>query len=258
MMNKEMLAELATMVEEAEILGCTLLLEQRINLVEYTAKGKIKAFFLYDYNDPNCITQIRAQLDQICNNLRQEWELEFQRMAPALQALNWTMEFGYAVSITDEDGDTALYPYSGDGIQMLSEDISDCLLAQHAEDFESDEQDERHPIHQSNRDNAKKPDPAFEAGADEPKQEEAAPIPEAHYCLAIGMHIIDLDQLMQNCKQTGCGGHQCQGCDNQHCQQDPQLIETLWYNITEESQQKLMQSLSPEKQAELKRCLGKS
>lgn len=278
MMSKEMLAELRKLVEDAEMLGCTLLLEQRANLVEYTAKGKVKATYLYDYTDPGCVTQINSQLHQISDRLRKEWEPEFQRVAPALQLLNWTLNCGYTgAEVTDEDGEIAFYPYCGDGVQGLNEDISDYLLDLHADKSEAhDPQNNQGPYTipapqitgytYSNKE-SKAPDknqapngqnPQKES--EETKQPEEKLDQEVCFCLAIGMHIIDLDQLLTASKQahcTGKHGDKCQGCGNQHCQQDPQLIESLWRNLSPEAQQKLMASLSPERQEAIKQCLNR-
>lgn len=277
MMSKEMLAELRKLVEDAEMLGCTLLLEQRANLVEYTTKGKVKATYLYDYTDPDCVTQISSQLHQISDRLRKEWEPEFQRVAPALQPLNWTMSCGYTgVEVTDENGETVYYPYDGDGVRGLSEDISDFLLDLHTDEPEAhDPQDAQKPhtmsapetgcTHSNKEQKApvEKQAPNREAPqekSEEAKQPEEKLDQEACVCLAIGMHIIDLDQLLTASKQTHCTGkhgNKCQGCGNQHCQQDPQLIESLWQNLSPEAQQKLMASLSPERQEAIKQCLNR-
>ncbi len=254
MMNKEMLVELRKLAEDAEMLGCTLLLEQRANLIEYATTGKIKASLLYDYSDADCAAQIRSQLDQISNSLRQEWEPEFRRVTPALQSLNWTIKFCYTgVEVTDEDGEIVCYPYDGEGIQALSDDISDFLLAQHAEAFESSHpEDDQKPIYNQGGKSAGNPDVAKND-----TEESEQPDPAEYVCLAVGMHIVDLDRLLLGSQQDHCSSHQCQGCNNRHCQQDHQLIESLWYHINEEERQKLMQSLSPEKQAELKNCLNR-
>lgn len=267
MMSKEMLAELRKMVEEAELMGCTLLLEQRANLVEYTAKGKIKASYLYDYDDPECLTQLREQLNQISERLQRKWKPEFQRVAPALQPLNWTMEFGYtSVEVTDEDGEISFYPYDGDGVRALNEDASDFLLEMHSgkENKAAQDQPDQGKSNQE-RPTTSKPaqsnpqNYANQETAEETKQSERKLDPETHFCIAIGMHLIDLNQLLAESKQAHCtGGHngKCQGCDNHHCQQDPQLIESLWLNLSPEAQQKLMKSLSPERQAAIKKCLN--
>lgn len=268
MMSKEMLVELRKMVEEAEIMGCTLLLEQRANLVEYAADGKVKASYLYDYDDPECLTQLRAQLNQISERLQRKWKPEFQRIAPALQPLGWNMEFGYAeVEVTDESGEKSFYPYGGDGVVGLSEDVSDYLLDLHTDEQEAHEsQDNQKPTPdqktagKEQHNNLKAPDKAQTPDGKNPEEEsEEEQPPEAYLCLAIGMHFIDLEQLFAESKQAHCTGKhsgKCQGCGNHHCQQDPQLIESLWLNLSPEAQQKLMASLSPERQAAIKECLN--
>lgn len=211
-MKKEMFLKLQDLTATAETLGFSLLLENyRANLIRYNRKGEVKSSILIDYDDPNCVQKLQRRLDKVEQKKHKKWEPEFQRLAPALQAINWVMEPTYAmVGIVDNTGVVTYYSYGKKGIRKLSDAISDRLLDMHAEKLKSDE---------SQPTIAKKPveNIAYEG--------DVVKLPDS---------------------------------DNSHpqeCQKDSSLIASLWYNISEERQQKLMESLSTEKQEEIRRCL---
>lgn len=212
-MEKEMFLAMKEIATDAEMLGFSLLLENRCaNLIKYDKNGKVKSSVLFGYDDPNCIHKLRSRLDKAEQKKRKKWMPEFQRIIPAIQSLNWSLEPSYAkATIVDDRGYVAYYAYDRDGVISLSDDISDYLLNMHAKKFESDNPQPTATKKPAIKDIAHKNNATNPANSDDS-------------CL-------------------------------HECQRDSSLIATLWYNIDEKNQQKLMESLSPEKWEEIERCL---
>lgn len=215
-MKEEMFLSLHEIVKNAKMLGLTVLLENRINLIKYDKKGKIKSLDLFDYDEKN-IQKIQNYLNKIEQRKHGKWEPEFRRIIPALETLNWRFESCYAqAAIIDSVGYITYYPYSKEGVTNLSEEISNRLLSMHAKKITSSK--------------------LLPADAEKPTRKES---------------VTDLPTADDNepCSQK------CQECNNRNCQRDPLLVAVLWYNLDEESRQKLMNSLPPERQEELRQCL---
>jgi len=134
-MKNTIFLKLRELVETAAMLERSLLLEDRINLISYDPKGKIKSSRLYDY-DPDSIKNLEEHLDKIALKQRQKWEPEFMRLVPPLATLGWETESNnLGVTVHKDKTTSIMYPYNDIGFYEMADQLTDALLEKHAAKF---------------------------------------------------------------------------------------------------------------------------
>lgn len=234
-MNNATFLKLKELVEVANILDLCLLLEDRINLIAYDAKGKIKSSNLYDYED-TCITSLEEHLNEIAADQRQKWEPEFMRLMSSIATLNWSAEFDtLGVILHDEDDASAMFTYNEVGLYDMTELLTDALLGQHTTNLEG-------TTHQTvtagivhltggcakncsgNCSNCE--------GCNNDCDNKAVPN----------------NAKMQAKKTNKCSEENCNNCDNDYCKKNPNAALLIWNKLDQDQQKLISSSLSPEEQ----------
>lgn len=138
-MNDTLYSKLKDLVETTTTLGHTLLLEDRINLVVYNRKNKIKSNHFYEYNESD-IELLEKRLQKIAKKQRKKWESEFMRLLGAIKMLQWNANFELLVVKLETRNGIYLYSYNEIGFCEMADFIADTLLEKYA--TESDEESE--------------------------------------------------------------------------------------------------------------------
>lgn len=234
-MNNATFLKLRELVEMANILDLSLLLEDRINLIAYDAKGKIKSSNLYDYEDTS-IASLEDYLNEVAANQRQKWEPEFMRLMSSIATLNWSVEFdALSVTLHDEDDATAMFTYNEVGLYDMTELLTDALLEQHTAKLEGTT---RHTVAAGtgylnsgctrncggNCNNC--------GGCNNDYDNKAIP-----------------DNTETQTKDSGkCSEGNCDNCDNDYCKKNPNAALLIWNKLDQDQQKLISSSLSPEEQ----------
>lgn len=226
-MNNELFTKLEELVETANILGRSLLLERHVNLVTYDDKGKIKSNHLYSYEEGS-IKDLEARLAKIAAKQRQQWEAEFMHFLPTIATLGWAAAFdSLGVTLNDQNASVAFFPYNDFGLCEMADLLGDALIEQHSAHLE---------------------------GATSSGKAGGSP------------HLGNIGTTCTgNCNH--CGGcentcsknpspHNCQHCDNDHCKQNTNMARLIWEKLSPDDQKLISSSLSPEEQEQLFAALG--
>lgn len=242
-MNNQTFLKLRELVEVAGILDLSLLLEDRINLIAYDAKGKIKSSNLYDYEDDS-ITSLETHLNELAGKRRQKWEPEFMRLMSSIAALNWDAKFDdLGVTLYDEDGASAMFTYGEFGLYEMTELLTDALLEQHTANLEGTTP---HAVASGivhltggcakhcggNCNNCE--------GCNNDCGNKATPA----------------NTETQTAETDKCSKGNCDNCDNDHCKKNPNVALLIWNKLDQDQQNLISCGLSPEDQEVLFAAVG--
>lgn len=234
-MNNATFLKLKELVEVANILDLRLLLEDRINLIAYDAKGKIKSSNLYDYEETS-IASLEDYLNEVATNQRQKWEPEFMRLMSSIATLNWSAEFDtLGVTLHDEDNASAMFTYNEVGLYDMTELLTDALLEQHTTNLEGTT---HHTVTagivhltggcakncSGNCGNCE--------GCDNDCGNKATPA----------------STEAQATKTDKCSKGNCDNCDNDRCKKNPNAALLIWNKLDQDQQKLISSSLSTEEQ----------
>lgn len=234
-MNNATFLKLRELVEIANILDLSLLLEDRINLITYDAKGKIKSSNLYDYEETS-IASLEDCLNEVATNQRQKWEPEFMRLMSSIATLNWSVEFdALGVTLHDEDGVTAMFAYNEVGLYDMTELLTDALLEQHTTNLEG-------TTHQT-----------VTAGIVHLTGGCAKNCSgNCNNCEGCNNNCsnkaIPANAETQTKETDKCSEGDCNNCDNDYCKKNPNAALLIWNKLDQDQQKLISSSLSPEEQ----------
>lgn len=250
-MTNETYLKLKELVETATLLEHSLLLEERINLVSYDHKGRIKSSHLYDYEDDS-INHLEERLKDITLRQRQKWEPEFKRLTPSLTVLCWNIEFtNQGVILHHDAGASTLYPYGGTGLCAMTELLTDALLEKHAPDT-------------TETTICCSTDPASGRSttscACHAHCGNSACVEGCQHCPSTEKPDQTEQETDETSQGTGTRHHckscnNCNDCNNDRCDKNPNIVRLLWDTLTEDQQKQFSFSLSPDIQEKLSAAL---
>ncbi len=142
--------ELKELTLRAKLTGCALLVGDKIRLIIYDKKGKIRKSYKYDYGETDYINRIRHRIDKVAEPLRKKWGAEFLELASTAFSLGYSIKIdNYSAILMGTDNSKGEVskdevkilecPFSNEGLHEMSDYIANALLG---EEFDTTNKEE--------------------------------------------------------------------------------------------------------------------
>ena len=133
--------ELKELTLRAKLTGCALLVGDKIRLIIYDKKGKIRKSYKYDYEEADYINRIRHRIDKVAEPLRKKWGAEFLELASTAFSLGYSIKIdNYSAILMGTDNSKGEVskdevkilecPFSSEGLHEMSDYIANALLGE--------------------------------------------------------------------------------------------------------------------------------
>lgn len=127
--------ELKELTLHAKLTDCALLVGDKIRLIIYDKKGKIRKSYKYDYEEADYINRIRHRIDKVAEPLRKKWGAEFLELASTAFSLGYSIKIdNYSAILMRTDNSKEKVskdevkilecPFSSEGLHEMSDYIA--------------------------------------------------------------------------------------------------------------------------------------